>query len=113
MAAVRQEGRVGGDAPQARPAIGREARLLEELAAGGLDGFLTRVDHPAGDLDRHRVRAEAVLLDDDVSALGQGDDVDPVGRLEDHAVHGAAGPRVLRCPGESGRCGSPFRHGCR
>ena len=96
MAAVRQEGRVGGDAPQARPAIGREARLLEELAAGG-SRWAPHPGRPSpGDLDRHRAGAEAMLLDrHDVSALGQGDDVDPVGRLEDHAVHGPAGPGLV------------------
>ena len=86
-AAVGLERRVRLEREERLEALRLVARLLEELAARGLLGRLAGVDHAAGDLERQRVGAEAVLPDEDDAIVGRHrDDVAPVGEAQREGV---------------------------
>jgi hypothetical protein len=75
---------LGGEPARARAG---EAGLLLQFAHGGGDGVLAGVHHAAGDFEGDVVRAEAELPDEhELATRGDGEDVDPVGRVDEEEV---------------------------
>lgn len=98
VAAVVEKGGVGFDAAQVDDLAGDVARLLAQFAGGGAGGRLAgMVGHARGQLQRNRTGAVAILPDHDHVVIGrQGDNVDPVGGLEDVEAVGLPGARRER-----------------
>jgi len=63
------------------------ARLFEQFAERGIGGVLIVINDAAGDFKLHALRPLPELLDEhDITGLGQGYDVHPIGRMDDKEV---------------------------
>src|SRR5260370_36744472 len=76
------------DQPELHDVVGSVAALLDHLAPRRmLRRWIFGIDYAAGDLEGELGDSVASLMDHhDLVAFGEGDDVDPVGRIEDEEV---------------------------
>jgi hypothetical protein len=79
--------RVRRDLPEVIQRSARVAGLLDELACARGVGIFSGIDHPARDLETDGVDPRPVLTEqDDGTVAREGDDVDPVGALDQREV---------------------------